>query len=560
MPRITFTILYVFCNCYCEHLFVFVILKGRKDMKKRILSALLASAMAVTCLAACGDKDDSSKNASTASGAADKTLIYAQGTDPRGLDPQIVDDGESAKVTNQIYEGLLTYADDSTEVKPCLAKSWEVSKDGLEYTFKLQEGVKFHDGTDFNAEAVKFNVERNTINKTEDMTYADFVWGYVSKCDVVDASTVKITLKQPSTPFLANLAMVFGAPMVSPTAAKDGDLMNKPVGTGPYKFVSWDKGQDVKLVANDDYWNEDGKAKTKNVVIRTIEDASTKIAELQSGEVDMIDGIDTNQVKVLESDTNIKVNKTPGMNINYMAYNIERMDAETRKALSQAVNVEELVKALYGDFAEKATTVLPTFVPGYSKDVTQVSYDPDAAKKTLADKGVKKVHVITYTNPRPYNTVTGQTLTEAIQGYFSKVGVECKIDSYDWTTYKEKIINGDYDICFYGWSGDNGDPDNFMNLMSDTNAGMNVARFNLAKNDDDKAAYKEYSQMISDAAKEPAGDSRNAMYAKMEQYVADKSIWLPISHQQDLTACRSNINDFFYHCTATVKLWMVTKD
>ena len=99
-----------------------------------------------------------------------------------------------------------------------------------------------------------------------------------------------------------------------------------------------------------------------------------------------------------------------------------------------------------------------------------------------------------------------------------------------------------------------------MNLMSDTNAGMNVARFNLAKNDDDKAAYKEYSQMISDAAKEPAGDSRNAMYAKMEQYVADKSIWLPISHQQDLTACRSNINDFFYHCTATVKLWMVTKD
>ena len=176
MPRITFTILYVFCNCYCEHLFVFVILKGRKDMKKRILSALLASAMAVTCLAACGEKDDSSKSASTASGAEDKTLTYAQGADPRGLDPQIVDDGESAKVTNQIYEGLLTYADDSTEVKPCLAKSWKVSDDGLEYTFELQEGVKFHDGTDFNAEAVMFNVERNTFYKTEDMTYADFVW------------------------------------------------------------------------------------------------------------------------------------------------------------------------------------------------------------------------------------------------------------------------------------------------------------------------------------------------------------------------------------------------
>lgn len=552
MPRITFTLLYVFCNCFCEHLFVFVILKGRKDMKKRILCALLAASMAVTCLAACGEKEDSSKNSDT--------ITYAQGADPRGLDPQIVDDGESAKVTNQIYEGLLTYADDSTDVKACLAKEWKVSDDGLEYTFKLQEGVKFHDGTDFNAEAVKFNVERNTINKTADMTYADFVWGYVSKCDVVDDYTVKITLKQPSTPFLANLAMVFGAPMVSPTAAKAGTLMDNPVGTGPYKFVEWKKDQYVKLEANDDYWNEDGKAKTKNAVIRTIKDASTKIIELQSGNVDIIDGIDTNQISVLEEKDNIKVNKTPGMNINYMAYNIEKLDLETRKALSQAVNVDELVTALYSGYAEKATTVLPTFVPGYSKDVNQISYDPEAAKKTLAEKGINKLHIITYTNPRPYNTVTGQTLTEAIQEYFSKVGVKCTIDSYDWTTYKDKTIAGDYDICFYGWSGDNGDPDNFLNLMSDTNAGMNVARFNLAKNDDDKAAYKEYAQMISDAAKEPAGDSRNAMYAKMEQFVADRAIWLPISHQQDLTACGSNVHDFFYHCTATVKLWMVTKD
>ncbi|MGN1098435.1 MAG: ABC transporter substrate-binding protein, partial [Clostridia bacterium] len=169
-------------------------------------------------------------------------------------------------------------------------------------------------------------------------------------------------------------------------------------------------------------------------------------------------------------------------------------------------------------------------------------------------------HVITYTNPRPYNTVTGQTLAEAIQGYLQEVGVELTIDSYDWTTYKERAIAGDYDLCFYGWSGDNGDPDNFMNLMGDTNAGMNIARFNLAAYDDDKAAYAEYVQMIQNAVKEPAGDTRNAMYAEMEQFVADRAIWLPISHQQDLTACRSNIHDFQYHCTATVKLNKVTKD
>lgn len=528
-------------------------------MKKKILSGVIAALMAALCLAGCGDKTDS-KDSGANGDSSNESLVYAQGADPRGLDPQIVDDGESAKVTNQIYEGLVQYEEDSTKVKACLAKTWDVSPDGLVYTFHLQEGVKFHDGTDFNAEAVKFNVERNTINKTEDMTYADFVWGYVDGVEVKDEYTVAITLKQPSTPFIANLAMVFGAPMVSPTAAKEGDLMNTPVGTGPYKFVEWKKDQYVKLEANEDYWNEEGKAKISNVVIRTIKDASTKILELQSGKVDIIDGIDTNQVKQLEEDSNITVNKTPGMNINYMAYNIERLDKETRVALSQSVNVDELVEALYNGYAEKATTVLPTFVPGYSADVKQVAYDPDAAKKTLEEKGIKELHVITYTNPRPYNTATGQTLTEAIQGYFDKVGVKITIDSYDWTTYKERTIAGDYDICFYGWSGDNGDPDNFLNLMSDTNAGMNVARFNLAKNDDDKTAYTEYTKMISEAAKEPAGDSRNAMYAEMEQYVADLAIWLPISHQQDLTACKSNVKNFQYHCTATVKLYKVTKD
>ncbi len=525
---------------------------------KKLFSCALALATAAALLGGCGgSKTDES--AKTEGGYAD-TLVYAQGADVRGLDPHIVDDGESAKVTNQIYEGLLTYADDSTDVLPCLAKDWDISEDGLEYTFYLEENVKFHDGTDFNAEAVKYNVERNTINKTEDMTYADFVWGYVDHCEVIDDYTIKIVLTQPSTPFLANLAMVFGAPMVSPTAAEGGDLMNNPVGTGPYKFVSWTKDQDIKLVANDDYWNEEGKAKTKNVVIRVIEEASTRILELQSGTVDMIDGLDTNQVEILESDSNVTVNKTPGMNINYVAYNVERLDTDTRIALSQAVDTGALVDALYNGYAEKATTILPTFVPGYSDSVTQVEYDPEAAAKTLADKGITSVHAITYTNPRPYNTATGQTLAEAIQGYLQAVGVEMTIDSYDWTTYKERAIAGDYDICFYGWNGDNGDPDNFMNLLSDTNAGMNVARFNLATDVQDQAAYELYVQMIERAVEEPAGESRNQMYTEMEQFVADRAIWLPISHQQNLTACLSSVHDFEYHCTATVKLYKVTKD
>ena len=185
-------------------------------MKKKILCAVLAAVMTASCFASCGSKSSDSQS----TGSADKVLTYGQGADPRGLDPALVDDNESAKVTNQIYEALLEYEEKSTDVKPGLAESYEISDDGLTYTFKLRKNVKFHDGTDFNADAVKFNIDRQTVNKTDDMPYADFVYSTVKECKVVDDYTVQITLNQKNSAFLANTAMVFGAPIVSPTACE----------------------------------------------------------------------------------------------------------------------------------------------------------------------------------------------------------------------------------------------------------------------------------------------------------------------------------------------------
>lgn len=531
---------------------------------KKVLCGVVAAMMAVSLMAGCGGSNDSSnkndsssqnalssKNDSSSSSSEKVTsLIYGSGADPRGLDTALVDDNESAKATMQIYECLLKYKDDSTEVEPCLAESWDISEDGLTYTFKLRQGVKFHDGTDFNAEAVKFNVDRQTVNKTDDMPYADFVFGTVSECKVIDDYTVAIVLKQKNTAFLANMAMCFGAPIVSPTACKEngGSLMENPVGTGPYKFVSWSKDDRVVLEKFEDYWGEKGKC--DQIIIKTIPDASAKINALTTGEVDIIDGIDTTMVEQLNADTNVTVDLTDGMNINYMAYNTTRLDKETRVALSQSVNVDELVNSLYDGYASKATTILPTFLPGYSDKVTQVAYDPDTSKETLAKKGVTEVKVITYSNDRPYNTATGKTLAEAIIGYFEKVGVKADVSTFDWTTYKDKIIAGDYDVCFYGWNGDNGDPDNFLNLLSDDDPSMNVARFNDEK----------FNEYISTGIATAAGEERNAIYAEAEQYVADEAAWLPISHQQNITACRTNIKGFKYHPTATVYLAKVEKE
>ena len=512
----------------------------------RLLALVLIIALAATALVGCGESDEGTEEETTEATTVD-TFTYAQGADPRGLDPALVDDGESSKIIVNIYEGLLKYADDSTEVEPSLAESWTISDDGLSYTFKLREGVKFHDGTDFNAEAVKFNIDRQLPPLvTEDMGYAGFVFGTVKDVVVDDEYTVTINLSQPNTAFLANLAMSMAAPIVSPAALEAGDnsVMEAPVGTGPYKFVEWNKGENVVLVRNDEYWGE--PAKTKNIIFRFIADNSARVLALNNGEVDMIDGIDATVVGQVEEGGD-ELFEAEGMNVNYMAYNTTTSKfatPEARIAFSQAINREELVTSLYQGYSEVAETILPSFVPGYDATVEQVAYDEAAAKAGLAEAGITEVHMIAYTNPRPYNAATGVALATAIQGYLQKVGVTCTIDTYDWTTYKEMVKGGDYDIAFYGWIGDNGDPDNFLNLLSDPDPSMNIARWQ----------DPEYIAGIKDALTLPNGDERNAAYAELEKYAAERAIWLPISHAKTLAAYRPQVDGFIYHQTGNVFL------
>ena len=517
----------------------------------RLLALMLVLALFAAALAGCAKKDEETPDTpgGTETTYSD-TFTYAQGADPRGLDPALVDDGESSKIIVNVYEGLLKYADDSTEVLPSLAKEWEISPDGLSYTFKLQEGVKFHDGTDFNAEAVKFNIDRQIPPLvTEDMAYAGFVYAQVKDVQVVDDYTVTINLTQPNTAFLANIAMSLAAPIVSPAALQAGNnsVMENPVGTGPYKFVEWNKGENVVLERNDDYWGE--KAKTKNIIFRFIADNSARVLALNNGEADMIDGIDATVVDQIESGGG-KLYEAAGMNVNYMAYNTTSdifKDKAARIAFSQAVNREELVASLYQGYSDVAETILPTFVPGYDPTVKQVAYDEAAAKAGLAAAGVTKVHMIAYSNPRPYNAATGQSLATAIQGYLQKVGVECTIDIFDWTTYKEKVKAGDYDIAFYGWIGDNGDPDNFLNLLSDPDPSMNIARWQDPT----------YIAGIKNALTLPNGAERNAKYGELEKYAAAEAVWLPISHAKTIAGYRPGVSDFIYHQTGNTFLWNV---
>jgi len=527
--------------------------------RRRFVEAIgaVAATNAGVYLTGCGSQRAS--DASSGNSTSD-TITYAQGAEPRSLDPALYDDGESAKPAVNIYENLLKFKSDSCEVEPQLAESYDVSDDGLTYTFHLREGVKFHNGETFSADDVVATISRQLeANRTEDMPYASFVYGTPSEgtgvvsVQATDSSTVTIKLAAAQTPFLKNLAMCIAAPIVSKKALEEhnNDLSENPVGTGPYKFKSWTKGQNVVLEAFEDYWDTENKPKTKNVVFSVIAENSSRVTALNNGEADLIDGIDDSVVDQITSAGN-EVFTLDGMNINYMAFNTTSetfKTVEARKAVAKAINVEELVGSLYGEYASVANSVMPTWMAPYDEDITQIAYDPEAAKSELAALGITQISCITYSNPRPYNTKGGQVLAEAVQGYLSEVGVTMDIQTFDWTTYKTKIETETYDVCFYGWNGDNGDPDNFMNLLSDSNVSMNVSRF------DDS----EYKALIDRGVSTPEGSSRDEIYKQLEQMVVDKQPWMLISHAKNLVGYNPACKGWIYHPTAVVFLKGATK-
>ena len=327
-------------------------------MNRKIITGCLVLMFVMgLALAGCGGGEKKAEAPKPPS--AKETLVFAQGAEPRSLDPAYSDDAESSKITFQIYEGLVRYKKNNTEVEPALATEWSTSPDGKEWTFKLRKGVKFQDGTPFNAEAVKFSIDRQLEpNRKPDMPYGKFVYEGVKSVQVVDDNTVKITLDRPLATFLPNMAMTHAAFIVSPTAVKkyNGNLSENPVGTGPYKFVKWEKGQRVDLIANPDYWGD--KAKVNNVVYKFVKENSVRAADLIAGGADIMDGVDTNDVKTLEGKGMVMF-KQSGMNINYMGFYCDKgpfKDPELRKAISMAINRQNLIDYLYLGMAKLPNT------------------------------------------------------------------------------------------------------------------------------------------------------------------------------------------------------------
>ena len=513
----------------------------------RLLALLMSLCLMVSLLASCGGNTDS--GGSTADAGKD-TFTVALDSDIVKLDPAFAYDFTTNPVVNQITQGLLTF-DEDNQLQPMLASSWE-QKDDLTYVYQIRDDVTFSDGSAMTMDDVLYSMNR--IKDPATASYLSWMYDNVASIEQTGDWELTVTLSTPDATWQYVPATTAGHVISKAYAEQVGDKLGTPegglVGTGPYKFVDWTKGASVTLVANDEYWGE--APKVKNLVFKIIAEGNTRLTSLMNGECDIISSVDPSSADQVTSN-GFELFSEDGMTINYMAFNTETgqcTDQEVRKAVAQAINVEEMVQAIYGDYATVANSVMPTWMAPYAKDVKQTAYDPEAAKKTLADKGITSLQCITYTTARPYNQKGGSQLANMIQGYLSEVGVDVSITEYDWTTYKTKVQTDPYDICFYGWTGDNGDPDNFMNLLADTNWSMNVAHFQ-----DD-----EYKALIAQGVDTPDGDERDAIYLKCEEMVAEKQPWVLISHSKNLLGINPKVKDFYYHPTGVAFFKGVSKE
>jgi peptide/nickel transport system substrate-binding protein len=538
----------------------------RNLRRQGALALGLAGLLAGT--AACGG-GDGGNGSSGGGGEGGGTLVFGTSADPVSMDGAYVSDGESLRVVRQLFETLVTTEPGGTEIVPGLAEEWEADEAGTSWTFTLRDDVTFHDGTDFNAEAVCANFDRwYNFTGVQQSPSVSYYWQTVftgfaknedpeqgqslyQSCEATDENTAVINLTTPSASFLPGLALASFS-IASPTALEkyDADKVTgsgeeprfegtfgteHPIGTGPYQLETFEPNNRLVMKRYEDYWGD--KANIETLIFRPIADGPARRQALQAGEIQGYDLVDPADYEALEQ-AGFQLLARPAFNVGYVGINSAKAPLDNpkiRQAVAHALNRQALVDAKYPEGSEVAKEFMPPDLFGYADDVATYEYDVDKAKQLIAESGVSNPSIEFWypTNvSRPYMPEPEANF-QAFQADLQAAGFTVVPKSAPWNPdYLDAVQTGQAGLYLLGWTGDFGDPDNFIGTFFRT----------------DQPAWGTIPQEIQDKLEagrvETDQDKRTALYEEANRAIMEYLPGVPYVHTSPRLVFAPNVEGY----------------
>ena len=467
--------------------------------------------------------------------AAKDELTVVQGTEVTTLDPQQTQGIDGIAIVRHLFNGLV-FIDAKGEIVPDLAERWEVAADQVTWTFHLRKGVKFHDGSPFNAEAARFTIER-AIGPGSPASLAQRYLSVIQKVEILNDATLRIVTKGPSGPFLYNLAHISGGVMMSPSAAQKAgaNVGRQPVGTGPFKLVEWRRGDHLVLERYDAYFGD--KPRVRRIVYKAIPEVGTRVLQLETGEADVALRLPPFELKRLGGNAALEIIKTISIRPMMFYLNTKKKpfdDVRVRRAVNLAVDRDELIRTVLSGEATPLDSPLPPALPGHIT-VERLTYDPARARDLLRQAGVADGTpiVMDCTHGR---FVLDREVCTAVAGQLAKVGlkVQTRIQG-DYPQYISSRAKRDYDMTMFGFAAGSMDADAaFQSTLHSSNAGKN---FNWAD-----VTNPRIDALIDAGRATIATPKRRAIYAELQKLVMQEMPMLFLYTEHEFTGIRKGVS------------------